>query len=346
MKRINRPSTAATSSPRRKRIGTKGVRSASAAGRVRSSPEQLLTVQSQLHKLLTGESLDQSEEYRCLDCLDESELENSIVFDAKEWIEIDRDPQDLIRHFGKGANSTLKYLRSNVPGWKEYEDDLEKEKLWYGLELEAEDPNVFFDPELQYKADELVADRLKIKQRELDDIKRLARKHFPGAFSRKDRWPTAWMNEPKALRTSLGTKRGQRFIALMNLLWDRKMSIHESRVLLPGLEKNKKPQGISHLRENIVRSRRRWILVHPDPKELSSLLGVDEQTVRLDLRSAVAVGALVKLAKRGPRTPFVYAIAYKSKPPAADGLAFNGRDVPFLSSECAPMLVDEFSRKR
>lgn len=246
---------------------------------------------------------------------------------AESWMEVRKDPQDLIRKYPR-AEITLRFLRKYVTGWKEYEEEYKDLSLkkriasviaagWSSKPTEDSFDDIL--DELTYPH-EFNPDREKyfkqyrsfLKQ-ELEDLDKIHPKKPP--------FPKKWMESTVALRGVWETKKGERFIKLLNLLWEMKMSHPKSQEMIENhdLQPDLKNKGRSMVEahraltrvETFKRIGKNVVLVEADRKIIADKLGVSPMTVLHDLERAEKAGALIKLRKAGPNAHYVYAIAKK-----------------------------------
>lgn len=335
-----------------------------------TSSNQLLTIQYQLHTIIKGTPPDQNEErvshfkHGVLDTYEREELERSVDELVCEWMGKGFNPQEITKHFGSKAEITLKWLRENILAWSDYErayelhqfaDKVAEKIAEYNIEdytsssllvVEA----ALRDESLRFEAEKKVKQYIKLLRQELAEQERIAKSLFPEAFSQ---FPKKWMYKTESLRKGLESKKGQRFITILNLIWERKLSYPESQKLLPSLKKSKLSE-LGRIKQNkpvnnkdIARvaailnlwegNSGKWILVHPKPEDLAKELGVTTETIRSDIQRMVRAGALIQLPKPGPNSPFIYVIAQT-------GGSYTDKDGEIKKRKTMPLLREQRSR--
>lgn len=281
-----------------------------------ASYKQLLTIRHQLYKGLHGESPDEGDDWTYTSH-DREDLSDDVRADtvqeiqdlAHQWMVGGRDPQDLVQRFGKGANTTLKFLRENVQAWEEHEAWVREEGLrrrifkFYGWPLDKRSASWAVE-EQGRTVRQYIRDLEAYLKRERVLIKEL----YPVPTEEEgDYWPRKWMLTKK-IRAAMGSKQGKRRIALLNALWRRRETIVDSLYLLGQIRQRDSATRawLASLKVN-GKWEKQPVLVQPDGT-LPGMFGVTEPTLWRDLVQLAKVGALRKLGKPGKNERAVYVI--------------------------------------
>ncbi|MDW7771846.1 MAG: DeoR family transcriptional regulator [Desulfobulbaceae bacterium] len=243
-----------------------------------------------------------------------AELLEEIRSMAHEWMFYCEAPEEL-------EEVTLVFLRKEVEGWKEYEEDLEREefliriKEWFekkGQKVAAIFQAADDDEALAYQAEEVVRKYIKDHDEFIQKEKELANKFFPRAEKeKKDIYPMVWMKNNKKIREIYETKQGKRRFQLFNELWKVRMTPEKSSSVLQGMTKKFSSKDRIFL-GSLESENKAPLLVQVDVKSLAAKFEVSDDTVRSDLKKWEYVGAVIRLGKPGSHEYSVYLIGKAS----------------------------------